>query len=381
MSTTDLVARVRDRVAGGAPVTAALRAEPGVVLDDGALAALSRDLAAELDGAGPLEPLLVLPGVTDVLVNSPREVWIDRGAGLERSDVTFADDAAVRRLAQRLATAAGRRLDDACPCVDVSLPDGTRLHAVLPPVAPTTTLSLRVLARRRFTLAELVPSPVRELLAALVAARLSFVISGGTGTGKTTLLSAVLGEVPGDERLVTIEDARELAVRHPHVVSLAARTANVEGAGEITLRDLVRQALRMRPDRIVVGEFRGAETVELLLALNTGHDGSAATVHANSAADVPARLVSLGALGALTRAAMHEMVSSCLDVVVHLHRGRRGRRSVAVVGVLVAGADGPRVEAAWRGAGAVRPGADLLAARIAARGVEPPSVLTVIGSP
>src|SRR5262249_1528101 len=222
---------------------------------------------------------------------------------VERSVVAFADDAAVRRLAQRLAAAAGRRLDDASPFVDATLPDGTRLHAVLPPITPATTLSLRVLARRRFELRELVDAQVATLLRAIVAARLTLVISGGTGTGKTTLLGALLGCVPPSERLVVIEDAAELVSGHPHVGRLVTRTANVEGSGAIGLRELVRQALRMRPDRLVVGEFRGAEIVELLVALNTGHEGGAATLHANAAADVPARLYALGALGGVFPAA------------------------------------------------------------------------------
>ncbi len=280
--TTPLVDRVRQRlVSERADVGTAVRAEAGGIVDDAVLASLHREVTSELTGAGPLEPLLALRGVSDVLVNAPDSVWLDRGHGLERAQVTFPDDTAVRRLAQRLAAAAGRRLDDAQPFVDATLVDGTRLHAVLPPLCPTTTLSLRVLAREPLSLAALaargtVPADVAEVLGAVAQARLAFVVTGGTGAGKTTLLGAMLGLVAPAERLVVIEDAAEIVLDHPHAVRLVTRTANVEGAGAIGLRDLVRQSLRMRPDRLVVGEFRGAEMVELLVALNTGHEGGAA---------------------------------------------------------------------------------------------------------
>jgi len=250
------------------------------------------------------------------------------------------------------------------------MPDGTRLHAVLPPITPSTTLSLRVLARRRFELADLVERRVAALLRAFVAARLTIVISGGTGTGKTTLLGALLGCVPAAERLVVIEDARELVTSHPHVIRLVTRAPNVEGAGAVGLRELVRQALRMRPDRLVVGEFRGAEMVELLVALNTGHEGGAATLHANGATDVPARLAALGALGGLSRAAVTSQVASALDVVVHLRRGSSGRRRVAEIGLLERAGDELTESPAWssgHGAGGRR---EVLVERLAERGVD-----------
>src|SRR6266702_7196102 len=379
MTENNLVGRVRQRLAetGSGDLVGIVRDEQSgaeVIADEVALAALERDVAAELSGAGPLEPLLRLPGVTDVLVNRPDEIWLDRGRGLERAPVRFADDVAVRRLAQRLATAAGRRLDDAAPFVDAVLPDGTRLHAVLPPITGYATLSLRVLARRRFELADLVERPVAALLRAIVAARLAIVISGGTGTGKTTLLGALLGCVPAAERLVVIEDARELVTSHPHVVRLGTRAPNVEGAGAVGLRELVRQALRMRPDRIVVGEFRGAEMVELLVALNTGHDGGAATLHANSAADVPARFAALGALAGLPLAAVTSLVASAVDVVLHLRRTRAGR-IVEEIGLLQRGGDDLRVSPVWSARAGVGIAAAELAARIAQRGVEVPGLL------
>ena len=363
---TELVDRVRRRlVTESGDLDGALRAETSGIVDDTVFARLRREVAAELHGAGPLEPLLAEPGVTDVLVNAPDSVWVDRGGGLCRAAVRFADDAAVRALAQRLAAGAGRRLDDASPYVDAVLPDGTRMHAVLPPLVASTTVSLRVLARRRSDLDSLVaasamPAEVARLLRGVVAARRAFVITGGTGTGKTTLLGALLGQVPADERVLLIEDAPELAVAHPHVVRLVTRTANVEGAGAVGLRELVRQALRMRPDRLVVGEFRGAEMVELLVALNTGHEGSAATLHANSAADVPARFAALGALAGLPSPAVTSLVASAIDLIVHLRRGRDGRRVVDEIGVLGRRGNELVVASAWTAAGGDGVAADRL---------------------
>lgn len=328
-----------------ARVAAALRAR-GRLLGDRAVLGVVEALRSELVGAGPLEPLLADPEVTDVLVTGPSEVWVDRGSGLERTGVRFADAAAVRRLAQRLATSAGRRLDDARPWVDARLPDGTRLHAVLPPVAVgSTCLSLRVVRPKAFTLEELVaagtvPPGGERLLRAVLDARLSFLVSGGTGSGKTTLLSALLGLVGRRERLVLAEDSAELRPEHPHVVRLEARPANQEGAGRVDLRDLVRQALRMRPDRLVVGEVRGPEVTDLLAALNTGHEGGCGTVHANAAADVPARLEALAATAGLDRAALHSQLAAALDVVVHLVRDAAGLRRIAQIHVLERDRDG-----------------------------------------
>ncbi len=321
-----------------ARVAQALR-EQGRVLGDAEILGAAEQLRSELVGSGPLEPLLADPSVTDVLVSAPDRVWVDRGGGLELTPVVFPDAAAVRRLAQRLATVAGRRLDDARPWVDARLPDGTRLHAVLPPVAvDCTCLSLRVVRPRAFTLDELAtagtaPPGGDRVLRALVRARLSFLVSGGTGSGKTTLLSALLGLVGPDERIVLAEDSAELRPDHAHVVRLETRPANQEGAGLVTLEDLVRQALRMRPDRLVVGEVRGPEVAHLLAALNTGHSGCG-TVHANAAADVPARLEALGTAAGLDRAALHSQLAAALSVVLHLVRDRAGRRRIAEVHVL-----------------------------------------------
>jgi len=339
-----LIDRVRERLAAESVplrpsiVAAAIRAESGGVLGDTEVLDHLRILETELTGAGILEPLLGAEGTTDVLVSGPREVWVDDGGGLRRSDITFTDEAAVRRLAQRLAAAAGRRLDDAQPWVDAQLSAGVngrptvRLHAVLPPIAAGgTCLSLRVLRPATQDLAALVAAgaiapEANQLLHDIIAARLAFLVSGGTGAGKTTLLAAILGAVDDRERILCVEDAPELAPQHPHLVRLVARSANVEGVGEITLRQLVRQALRMRPDRIVVGEVRGAEVVDLLAALNTGHDGGAGTVHANSPAEVPARLEALAVLGGLDRSALHSQLAAAIQVLVHVTRGARGRR-------------------------------------------------------
>ncbi|HEY0472229.1 MAG TPA: TadA family conjugal transfer-associated ATPase [Kribbella sp.] len=347
----ELVERVRGTLAaqGSEPtparVAAALRADGGIFGDSTVLAVVAA-LRREALGAGPLDGLLAEPGITDILVNGANEVYVDRGAGLERVAIRTGDESAVRRLATRLAAAAGRRLDDATPYVDVRLADGTRFHAVLSPVAaPGTCLSLRVPSRKVFGLDDLVaagslPAGGVSVLRDLLDARLAFLISGGTGTGKTTLLNSLLSLVDPSERLVLVEDASELRPDHPHVVRLEARPPNVEGSGEITLRELVRQALRMRPDRLVVGEVRGAEVVDLLNALNTGHEGGCGTVHANSASDVPVRLEALAALAGLGRDALHSQVSSALQAVIHLVRRADGRRRVSEIRVVDRSADG-----------------------------------------
>ncbi|MCK8643529.1 TadA family conjugal transfer-associated ATPase [Mycobacterium colombiense] len=347
-----LIERVRERLAGEAGplgpavVAAAIRAESGGMLGDTEVLANLRVLQTELTGAGILDPLLCADGTTDVLVTAPDAVWVDDGTALRRTEIRFADEAAVRRLAQRLALAAGRRLDDAQPWVDGELTGigagglTVRLHAVLPPVAAAgTCLSLRVLRPASQDLAALtaagaIDPAAAALVTEIIDARLAFLVSGGTGAGKTTLLAAMLGAVPAGERIVCVEDAAELAPRHPHLVKLVARCANVEGVGEVPVRELVRQALRMRPDRIVVGEVRGAEVVDLLAALNTGHDGGAGTVHANNPGEVPARLEALGALGGLDRAALHSQLAAAVQVLLHVERDRAGRRRLSEIAAL-----------------------------------------------
>src|SRR5690606_5481914 len=260
------------------------------------------------------------------------------------------------------------------------LPDGTRLHAVLPPVAVDGPyLSLRTFRPKGFTLDQLVtsgtvPDEVAPVLTAIVAARLPFLITGGTGSGKSTLLNTLLGLSDPGERIVVVEDAAELRPDHPHVVALSARPPNAEGAGEVGLRELVRQALRMRSDRIVVGECRGAEIVELLTALNTGHDGGAGTLHANSPADVPARLEALGLMGGLPREALHAQVASALRVVIHLRRTRTGRQ-LREIRLLVPAAGRIEAVSAWHAAAGVGPAATTLVTLLAERGVTPPQLL------
>lgn len=347
----DLVERVRTALSEtstpptASQVAAALRAE-GTVLGDAAVLDVTARLRAEITGAGPLETLLRAPSVTDVLVNGPGEVWVDRGDGLEQVRLDLGGEADVRRLAQRLAASAGRRLDDGVPYVDARLADGVRLHAVLPPISPHgTVISLRVPATHAFSMDQLVESGsvARDLapwLEAVVRHRLAFLVTGGTGTGKTTMLGALLSLAHPAERVVLVEDSSELRPALPHVVRLEARPPNVEGAGRVGLDELVRQALRMRPDRLVVGEVRGREVIDLLSALNTGHEGGCGTLHANSAADVPARLEALGVAAGLGRDAVHAQVAAGLEAVVHLVKDRSGRRRVAEIGMVERGAGG-----------------------------------------
>ena len=343
-------------------VVEALRVDLALAGSGGVLAAAGR-LSGQLFGAGPLEPVLALPGVSDVVVNGPGIVWVDRGAGLEDSGVRIEAERDLRALAHRLVAAAGRRLDDACPFADARMGDGTRVHVVLPPIAPQgTTISLRVPPRRTFSLDDLVAlgSLAPEgavVLRRLIAARVSFVVTGGTGTGKTTVLSTLLSDAGPAERLLLVEDASELRPRHPHVVRLEARPATAEGAGAVSLTDLVRQALRMRPDRLVVGEVRGPEVRDLLAALNTGHEGGCATIHANRPQDVPARFEALAATAGLSRATTHAQLIAGLQAVVHLKRCADGQRVVDSLSVLEAvdGLAAVRV-GCWLGPDGCRPG-------------------------
>lgn len=286
---------------------------------------------------GALGPLASDPRVTDIFVNGAQHVWVDRGDGLARHPHRLFDETELRELAVRLMSAGGRHIDEATPCVDARLGNGIRVHAVLPPVSPGgTLLSIRLPHVRPFSLRELegagffsaVPlAPIEEL----VARRQNLLISGAGGSGKTTLLSALLGAAASSERIIAIEDVAELRVQHPHFLALEARQANLEGAGGIGLAQLLREALRMRPDRLVLGECRGSEIRELLGALNTGHDGGAGTLHANSLADVPARLEALGALAGLTPAAVARQAVSAIGTVLHLERVD-GVRRLAQVG-------------------------------------------------
>ncbi|MFM7211360.1 MAG: TadA family conjugal transfer-associated ATPase [Actinomycetota bacterium] len=385
--TAPLLDRVRGRLVDSgdarsiraSAVADALRAE-GVVLGSDGLLPLVAALHDDLRGLGPLQSLIRDAAVTDVLVNAGGDVWVDRGAGLQQVNGLHLAAPQAIRLAQRLAARAGRRIDEATPFVDARMPEGVRLHAVLPPICPRgAVISLRVPRRASFAFDELVAtgtltSSGADWIDAIVRARLSFLVTGATGSGKTTILGSILGRIQPDQRILVVEDSAELRPDHPHVVTLEARPANLEGAGQVTLRDLVRQALRMRPDRVVVGEVRGAEVVDLLAALNTGHEGGCGTVHANSPGDLPARIEALGLMAGLPHDAVHALAAAGLDVVIHVDRTPVGRR---VSGVHVVRADGPFITAvpalAWSANGEVAgPGLADLAARLTARGADIP---------
>jgi len=294
----------------------------------------------------PFAAYLDDPEVTDLFVNGAAGLFVDRGAGVEPAREWRATEEEVRDLAVALIGLGGRHIDDASPCVDVRVEGGIRVHAVLPPIAPEgTVLSIRVPRLGAATLDELqrtgmFDEGVRDRLRAAIAGRTNLLISGAAGAGKTTLLAALLAEAPAQERIVTIEDVAELRIAHPHHVRLEARQPNIEGTGGVGLARLVREALRMRPDRLVVGECRGDEVRELLSALNTGHDGGAGTVHANGLHDVPARLEALGALAGLDDRALARQAASAIGLVVHVERGADGSRRIAGAGRPVVDGDG-----------------------------------------
>lgn len=310
------------------------------------LVELVDEVLSSIFGLGPLEELLFLPNLTDILVNRFDDVWIDRGNGLEKTDVRFSSEGAAQEFAKRIATRGHRRLDEAHPFVDVKTDAGLRFHAMLPPVSTSgVSISIRIPLRNSMTLEDMLASETLDLetyqaICEVIESQKSFVISGGTGSGKTTLLAAMLAKVQTAERIVVIEDSAELSISHPHVVSIQARLSNSEGAGGITMTDLVRQSLRMRPDRIVVGEVRGKEISDLLLALNTGHRGSATTIHADDATSVPTRIEALGLLAGLPREAIHAQMYSAFDVVIQMRDARRGKRGVAELAKFIRSIDG-----------------------------------------
>jgi pilus assembly protein CpaF len=278
------------------------------------------------------------PSITDILVNGYKEVWIDQGQGLEKTKLTFLNEESVRSLAQRLALSTGRRLDQSQPYVDAQLSKTIRLHAVLSPIAnPGTVISLRIHRPQIMSLTELVMNKTvttsqKDFLTELIKNQKSFVICGGTGSGKTTLLNSLLSELNKNQRIVIIEDSRELNPQHPHVVSLEGRPANIEGMGLITMKDLIKQSLRMRADRLIIGEVRGAEVIDWLSALNTGHSGSAGTIHANSIHEVIIRFESLGLMAGLSKEAIQSQLRTALDHVIHIERNSDGKRQVKAIG-------------------------------------------------
>ena len=287
---------------------------------------------------GILESLFSNLNITDILVNGHKEVWIDQGQGLEKTKLTFLNEESVRSLAQKLALSTRRRLDQSQPCVDAQLSKTIRLHAVLSPIAnPGTVISLRihrpqVLSLDELVINETITTSQKDFLNEIIKEKKSFVICGGTGSGKTTLLNSLLSEVNRNQRILIIEDSRELNPQHPHVVSLEGRPANIEGMGLITMKDLIKQSLRMRADRLIIGEVRGAEVVDWLSALNTGHTGSAGTIHANSIHEVIIRFESLGLMTGLSKEAIHSQLRTALDYVIHIERQSDGQRQVKAIG-------------------------------------------------
>src|SRR5262252_8783476 len=297
---------------------------------------ITQDILHEVLGLGPLEPLLSDASINDILVNGHKQVFVERSGKLEHTPVRFKDDAHLMKIIEKIVSRVGRRIDESVPMVDARLADGSRVNAIIPPLAiDGPSLSIRKFSRDPLQLYHLIDKrsltpEIGELLKAIVQARLNVLISGGTGTGKTTMLNILSGFIPNDERIVTIEDAAELQLRQEHVVRLETRPANIEGKGEIAQRELVKNALRMRPDRIILGEVRGAESLDMLQAMNTGHDGSLTTVHANSARDALTRietLVSMAGLNLATKAMRH-YVSSALDVIIQIARLSDGTRKL-----------------------------------------------------
>lgn len=282
--------------------------------------------------------MLSNPNITDILVNGHKEVWIDQGQGLEKTKLTFLNEESVRSLAQRLALSNGRRLDQSQPYVDAQLSKTIRLHAVLNPIAnPGTVISLRIhrpqiLSLDDLVINETIKTSQKDFLIELIKNQKSFAICGGTGSGKTTLLNSLLSEVNRNQRILIIEDSRELNPQHPHAVSLEGRPANIEGMGLITMKDLIKQSLRMRADRLIVGEVRGAEVIDWLSALNTGHTGSAGTIHANSIHEVIIRFESLGLMAGLSKEAIHSQLRTALNYVIQIERNSDGKRQVKAIG-------------------------------------------------
>jgi pilus assembly protein CpaF len=311
---------------------------------------LVMEVQHEVFGLGPLETLMKDPEISDILVNTPHHVYVERYGKLESTDVRFRDDAHLMQIIERIVTRVGRRVDESSPMVDARLADGSRVNAIIPPLAlDGPILSIRRFGAERLTINDLIqfnslPPQIAEVAAACVKSRLNMLVSGGTGAGKTTLLNCLSNYIPENERIVTIEDSAELKLQQQHVVRLETRPPNIEGQGTVTARDLVRNALRMRPDRIVVGEVRGGEALDMMQAMNTGHDGSISTVHANSARDALSRLETMMLMAGinLPERALREQISSALDVIVQLSRLSDGSRKL-VEFTEVTGMEGPTI--------------------------------------
>jgi pilus assembly protein CpaF len=320
-----------------AEVVNRLGQEPGISQED--RERLAGELADDIVGHGPLERLLADDSVTEIMVNGPSDVWIERDGHLHKTTVRFMDESHLRRIINKMVAEVGRRIDESSPMVDARMPDGSRVNAVIPPLSLSGPLvTIRKFGTHRLDLDDLVrmgtlTRETVDFLGLCVQARLNVLISGGTGSGKTTLLNALSGGIPGSERIVTIEDAAELQLAQRHVLRLECRPKNIEGGGEITIRDLVRNSLRMRPDRIVLGEVRGAEALDMLQAMNTGHDGSLCTVHANSTRDALARIETTVLMAGydLPLRAVRQQIASALELIVHLERLHDGSRKVIAI--------------------------------------------------
>ncbi len=319
--------------------------EKRIVLSQRETQEVTKKLVDEMIGFGPLEPLLADESITDVLVNGPDQVYIERRGKLELSDVRFRNNSHVLNVAQRIVSRVGRRIDESVPLVDARLPDGSRVNIIIPPLAlDGPSISIRKFAKQKITLDVMakqrnISDPLATVLKIAAASRLNILISGGTGSGKTTLLNALSRMIDPGERIVTIEDAAELQLQQPHVVRLETRPPNIEGKGEITMRDLVKNSLRMRPDRIILGEIRGSEAIDMLQAMNTGHDGSLSTIHANTPREALTRLENMVSMGGfnLAERALRTQIVNAIDVVIQIARMRDGIRRVThvteVVGV------------------------------------------------
>jgi pilus assembly protein CpaF len=316
----------------------------GPVLSPGERTTLIRRIVDEALGLGVLEPLLADPSITEIMVNGPNDIYVERGGRLTRIDAVFASENQLYQTIDRIVAQVNRRVDESSPMVDARLPGGERVNVIVPPLSLTgPVLTIRRFPRP-YSMDELVALGSLDeagaaLLAAFVRARLNVVITGGTGTGKTTFLNALSGCIPPEERVITIEDSAELQLQQEHVVRLESRPANIEGQGAVVIRDLVRNALRMRPDRVIIGEVRGAETLDMLQAMNTGHDGSLVTVHANSAADAIYRLETLASMSEvkIPYEAIRDQIYNALDVIVHVDRGADGSRRVAEIATVASG--------------------------------------------
>ena len=332
LSDTDLRRRVHEELQRAL-------AEETVALSAAERAQLIQDVSDDVLGYGPIDRFLKDPTVTEVMVNGADHIYVERRGRIEKTKVSFVDEGHLRRIIDKIVAEVGRRIDESTPMVDARLPDGSRVNAVVHPVAiGGPFLTVRKFSREPFTIADLInfetlTAPVAHFLDACVRGRMNVVISGGTGSGKTTLLNVMSSFIPSDERIVTVEDAKELRLLQEHVCSMESRPANIEGEGEVRIRDLVRNALRMRPDRIVVGEVRGAEALDMLQAMNTGHDGSLTTVHSNTPRDTLARIETMTLMSGmdLPMRAVREQMASALDLIVHLVRLRDGTRRISHV--------------------------------------------------